>query len=241
MKPHPSFTVAGKRVVVVGAARSGVAAARLLVRRGASVLLTDVKDRIDTEAELRGAGVELELGGHRADTLRQADLIVLSPGVPPGQAAIADARAAGVPVIGELELASRWLRGRIVAITGTKGKSTTSSLTGRMLEAGGHHVLVIEFDSEPGDLARFRAKFDEHLAAHNDDYRAHRSPGAGLPAPEVVVAAPGSFEDWMRARGKLGGQHKVPRMDSTGAITGEILKYVRKNSTQTAMLAFEKA
>ena len=142
MTPHPSFTVVGKRVVVVGAARSGVAAAQLLVRRGASVLLTDVKDRIDAEAELRGAGVELELGGHRADTLRRADLIVLSPGVPPGQAAIAGARAAGIPVIGELELASRWLRGRIVAITGTKGKSTTSTLTGRMLEAGGHHVLV---------------------------------------------------------------------------------------------------
>ena len=60
----------------------------------------------------------------------------------PAQPAIADARAAGVPVMGELELASRWLRGRIVAITGTKGKSTTTTLTGRMLEAGGHHVLV---------------------------------------------------------------------------------------------------
>src|SRR4029079_10051036 len=55
---------------------------------------------------------------------------------------IAEARAAGVPVIGELELASRWLRGRVVAITGTKGKSTTTTLTGRMLEAGGHRVLV---------------------------------------------------------------------------------------------------
>ena len=86
--------------------------------------------------------MELELGGHRADTLRQADLIVLSPGVPPGQPALAGARAAGVPVMGELELASRWLRGRVVAITGTKGKSTTTTLTGRMLEAGGHRVLI---------------------------------------------------------------------------------------------------
>ena len=62
--------------------------------------------------------------------------------MPPTQPAIVEARAAGVPVIGELELASRWLRGRIVAITGTKGKSTTTTLTGRMLEAGGHRVLV---------------------------------------------------------------------------------------------------
>ena len=136
------FSVAGKRVVVVGAARSGVAAAELLVRRGAQVTLTDTRASIQQDAQLRQAGVQLELGEHRPETLLQADLIVLSPGVPPGQPVIASARAAGVPVMGELELASRWLRGRVVAITGTKGKSTTTTLTGRMLEAGGHRVLV---------------------------------------------------------------------------------------------------
>ncbi|HYT65064.1 MAG TPA: UDP-N-acetylmuramoyl-L-alanine--D-glutamate ligase [Vicinamibacterales bacterium] len=137
-----AFSVAGKKVVVVGAARSGVAAAELLVRRGADVTLTDMRDSIQEDAQLRSAGVQLELGGHHAETLLGADLIVLSPGVPPAQPAVAGARAAGVPVMGELELASRWLRGRIVAITGTKGKSTTTTLTGRMLEAGGHRVLV---------------------------------------------------------------------------------------------------
>jgi UDP-N-acetylmuramoylalanine--D-glutamate ligase len=142
MTVNTPFSVAGRKVVVVGAARSGVAAAELLVRRGAQVTLTDLRENIQEDARLRQAGVALELGGHHADTLRQADLIVLSPGVPPGQPALADARAAGVPFMGELELASRWLRGRIVAITGTKGKSTTTTLTGRMLEAGGHRVLV---------------------------------------------------------------------------------------------------
>ena len=142
MTPQPSFTVKGKRVVVVGAARSGVAAAQLLVRRGASVVLTDVKDRINAERELRAAGVELELGGHKTETLRSADLIVLSPGVPLTQPHVADARTAGVPVIGELELASRWLRGRIIAITGTKGKSTTTTLIGRMLDEARYEVLV---------------------------------------------------------------------------------------------------
>jgi UDP-N-acetylmuramoylalanine--D-glutamate ligase len=141
MTPTP-FSVAGKKVVVVGAARSGIAVALLLVRRGAAVTLTDVRPEIDADAELRAAGVALEVGGHRRETLLAADLIVLSPGVPPSQPVIAEARAAGVPVIGELELASRWLRGRIVAISGTKGKSTTTTLTGRMLEAGGHRVLV---------------------------------------------------------------------------------------------------
>jgi UDP-N-acetylmuramoylalanine--D-glutamate ligase len=137
-----AFSVNGRKVVVVGAARSGVAAAELLVRRGAHVTLTDMRDAIPQEAQLAAAGVTLELGGHKPDTLLGADLIVLSPGVPPAQPAIAAARAAGVPIIGELELASRWLRGRVVAITGTKGKSTTTTLTGRMLEAGGHRVLV---------------------------------------------------------------------------------------------------
>src|SRR5262245_18523969 len=136
------FSVRGKRVVVVGAARSGVAAAELLVRRGARVTLTDLREQIDEAETLRAAGVSLELGGHQPATLLGADLIVLSPGVPPQIAPIEAAGQAGVPVTGELELASRWLRGRIVAITGTKGKSTTTTLTGRILEAGGHHVLV---------------------------------------------------------------------------------------------------
>ena len=136
------FSVRGMRVTVVGAARSGVAAAHLLVRRGADVTLTDVREQIGDEEDLRRAGVRLELGSHRAETLASSDLVVLSPGVPPDQPALAGARAAGVHVMGELELASRWLRGRVVAITGTKGKSTTTTLTGRMLEAGGHRVLV---------------------------------------------------------------------------------------------------
>ena len=142
MSANVSFSVRGKRVTVVGAARSGVAAAELLVRRGASVTLTDVREHLDEETRLRQAGVELELGGHKAETLLRSDLIVTSPGVPYRQPLIEAARQEGVPVMGELELASRWLRGRIVAITGTKGKSTTTTLTGRMLEAGGHRVLV---------------------------------------------------------------------------------------------------
>ena len=140
---HPStFSVRGKQVTVVGAARSGVAAAQLLVRRGAQVTLTDVRSEVPDEELLRKAGVRLELGAQDPQALIGSDLVVLSPGVPPDQPAIAAARAAGVRVMGEVELASRWLRGRIVAITGTKGKSTTTTLTGRMLEAGGHKVLV---------------------------------------------------------------------------------------------------
>jgi len=136
------FSVSGRKVLVVGAARSGVAAAHLLARRGAVVTLTDAKPRIEQEEELRNAGVTLELGAHHTRTFTAADLIVMSPGVPLEMEEVRLAKAAGVPVIGELELAARWLRGPIVAITGTKGKSTTTTLVGRMLEAAGKRVMV---------------------------------------------------------------------------------------------------
>jgi len=142
MSEQREFSVRGKRVTVAGAARSGIAAAELLVRRGADVTVSDLRDHIEEESQLRGAGVALELGGHKPETFVNADLVVLSPGVPNDNPAIDAARRAGVAVVGELELASRWVRGRIVAITGTKGKSTTTTLTGRMLEAGGFKVLV---------------------------------------------------------------------------------------------------
>jgi UDP-N-acetylmuramoylalanine--D-glutamate ligase len=126
----------------VGAARSGVAAAHLLARRGASVTLTHRKPQIPEQAALRDAGVALELGGHITSSFEHADLIVMSPGVPADLPEVLRAKASGVEVIGELELASRWLQGPIVAITGTKGKSTTTTLVGRMLEASGRKVLV---------------------------------------------------------------------------------------------------
>ena len=139
-----SFSVRGQNVTVVGAARSGVAAALLLAERDARVTLTEGAAELDATAaqQLSAAGVELELGGHRLETFTSADLLVLSPGVPLDQPAVAAARQAGVPVMGEIELASRWLTGRIVAITGTKGKSTTTTLTGRMFTAGGLRTLV---------------------------------------------------------------------------------------------------
>ncbi|HKB12106.1 MAG TPA: UDP-N-acetylmuramoyl-L-alanine--D-glutamate ligase [Vicinamibacterales bacterium] len=131
-----------KFVTVAGAARSGVAAAELLARRGARVTLSDIAAQIADADRLRALGVSLETGGHVAETFTSADLVVLSPGVAPDIPVLRAARDRGVPVIGEIELAWRWLLGRVIAITGTKGKSTTTALTGRMLEAAGFKVTV---------------------------------------------------------------------------------------------------
>src|SRR5688572_4289400 len=136
------FSVSGRRVVVVGAARSGIAAAELLVRRGARVMLTETRSTFEQAGRLRERGVELEVGGHRAATLEAADLIVASPGVVLEQKVFDGARARGVEMIGELELAWRWVKGPVIAVTGTKGKSTTTTVIGRMLQAAGRDVLV---------------------------------------------------------------------------------------------------
>src|SRR5206468_4034932 len=102
-----------------GAARSGIAAAELLAKRGAAVTVSDARPSIaeDARQRLTAAGVGVELGGHVAATFDRADLIVTSPGVPPDLSVVADARAAGVPVIGEVELSFRWLKGRVIAVT----------------------------------------------------------------------------------------------------------------------------
>lgn len=133
-----SFDVSKQHVVVIGAGRSGLAAVELLRSRGARVTLADTRTTpLQDQAGIEAGGVAVELGPHREDLLTTADLIVLSPGVPADQPVLRKARGLGVRVIGEVELASRWLKGRIVAITGTKGKSTTTTLTARMLQEAG--------------------------------------------------------------------------------------------------------
>ena len=104
--------------------------------------MTERREDFEQASALRHAGIEVELGGHSPATFESADLVVTSPGVPPDEPGLVSARTRGVEVIGELELASRWLRGRVIAVTGTKGKSTTTTLLGRMIAADGKRVLV---------------------------------------------------------------------------------------------------
>jgi UDP-N-acetylmuramoylalanine--D-glutamate ligase len=135
----------GRHVVVVGLARSGLAVARFLKSRNARVTVTDQAAEQGLGAFLREArqlDLTLELGGHRATTFESADLIVISPGVPHTIAPLERARSLGIPVIGEIELASRFIRTPVVAVSGTNGKTTTTELLGRMLAASGLRVFV---------------------------------------------------------------------------------------------------
>ena len=135
----------GKRVTVVGLARSGVAACTALAERGARVLGTDRQPRERLRGDLAGLearGVGLATGGHRVEDFLAADLIVISPGVPTDLDLLVQARARGIPVWAEVELASLLTRARFLGITGTNGKSTTTSLLGAMLETAGFPVVV---------------------------------------------------------------------------------------------------
>jgi UDP-N-acetylmuramoylalanine--D-glutamate ligase len=134
-----------KRVLVVGLGKSGVASALFLKAHGARVAVSDTKsgDELHNEIPvLLDHGITVETGGHGERTFRGQDLIVVSPGVPVDAAPLVQARSLGEPVIGEIELAAQFLPGPIVAITGSNGKTTTTTLTGEILTAGGIATLV---------------------------------------------------------------------------------------------------
>jgi UDP-N-acetylmuramoylalanine--D-glutamate ligase len=140
------YYVHDKRVAVVGLGRSGAAAARLLSVRGAQVVVTDDKPAEKLEGFLQTAralpGVQLALGGLSAEAVLNADLVVVSPGVPVDHELLKAAREKGVKVIGEMELAYGYCPAPVVAITGTNGKTTTTTLTAQMLSDGGRRAVA---------------------------------------------------------------------------------------------------
>jgi UDP-N-acetylmuramoylalanine--D-glutamate ligase len=137
--------IRGKRVLVVGLARSGREAARCLAARGATVTVTDSRPPSAFQAEIRQLSAQkigLELGQHRKETFLHQDLIVVSPGVPWDMPHLVTARERGVKVVPEIEAASWYLKGPIVGITGSNGKTTTTALLGKMIKASGFSTFV---------------------------------------------------------------------------------------------------
>jgi len=134
-----------KRVLVVGLGKSGVASALFLKARGARVTVSDTKTQDELKEEipkLLDEGIAVETGGHGERTFRNQDLIVVSPGVPLDAAPLQQARALGEKVIGEVELAAQFFPGKIVAITGSNGKTTTTTLAGEVVTNGGFATVV---------------------------------------------------------------------------------------------------
>ncbi len=131
----------GKKILIVGLGRSGLAAARYCLRSGAEIVLNDARPLSELKLDLAEfAGAALHFGSHPEGVFTSADMIVISPGVPLSLAAIEAAKAAGVPVVGEMELAE--ISSKIIAVTGTNGKSTVTTLIGEMLKAAGLKVAV---------------------------------------------------------------------------------------------------
>ena len=134
-----------KNILIVGLGISGAASARFAKNRGGIVTITDIAEEdtlSDYLPDVHKLGVKMELGQHNTETFENADLIIVSPGVPHTILPIQRAKQKGIPVLGEIELASRYIREPIVAVSGTNGKTTTTRLLGNMLENSGLKVFV---------------------------------------------------------------------------------------------------
>jgi UDP-N-acetylmuramoylalanine--D-glutamate ligase len=142
--PNP-FELRGKRMLVVGLARTGVATAVFCAARGAKVTATDARTENEIGAEiakLREASVTLEFGGHQEKTFLAQDLIIPSPGVPADAPLLEAARGKGITIWSEIELAYRFLKGRLIGITGSNGKTTTTSLVDHILKNAGFSTIL---------------------------------------------------------------------------------------------------
>ncbi len=144
-RDQKQMMLSGKKILVVGMGASGEAAARFLNARGAFVTVNDAGDNDQVKIvrkRLQAQGIDTVVGEHPVELFKAADLICLSPGVPHTLPPLISARESGVPVLGEVELASRFIEAPIIAITGTNGKTTTTTLIGEMLAASGRRTFV---------------------------------------------------------------------------------------------------
>ena len=200
-----------KKVLVVGLARTGEALCRFLVGRGARVLVSEKKAEEDLggrPAAWRTRGVAFETGGHSLESFMGSDLIVLSPGVPP--LAEADAAAArGIPVISEIELAHAFLKGTIVGITGSNGKSTTTTLAHLILRDAGLRAFAAGNIGKPLIAYADRSRADDiyvtELSSFQLEYTRDFKAGVGafLNATPNHLDWHGSFEKYFAAKSKL--------------------------------------
>jgi UDP-N-acetylmuramoylalanine--D-glutamate ligase len=172
-----------KRVLIVGLGRTGEAAAGFLLKRGARVVISEKKSAAElgpTASAWAARGAVLETGGHDPASFLAADLIIPSPGVPP-LAEIAAARDRGVPVFSEIEIAYRFLKGRLIGVTGTNGKSTTATLLHRILKEAGLRAILagnigtplLSFAEKSRDSDVYIVEISSFQLEHIERFRVH--------------------------------------------------------------------
>lgn len=175
-------------IAVIGLGRSGIAAARLLAREGGRVYASDAGASAlvaQAAADLRAVGITADSGAHDLARIAAASLVVASPGVPPEAPPLAAARAAGVPVVGELEVALHALRGvPYLAITGTNGKSTVTALAAHLLSALGHRAVAAGNIGRALSDVALQDERPDWIALEASSFQLHDTPGI---APTVGV------------------------------------------------------
>jgi UDP-N-acetylmuramoylalanine--D-glutamate ligase len=201
----------GQSVLIVGFERTGEALCRFLLDRGARVTVSDKKPAEAFGSKLGpflDRGVVFETGGHRPETFLSADLIVPSPGVPP-IAEILDARDRGVPVLAEIELATMFLKGRIVAITGSNGKSTTTTLVHTILRDAGLRARLAGNIGTPlvsfVDRSRDDDVYVTEISSFQLEYTERFTPAVAalLNVSENHIDWHGTFDRYFAAKTKL--------------------------------------
>lgn len=204
--------LAGKRVLVVGLARTGIATALFCAAHGARVTATESRPEsevAEAASKLRAAGCRLELGGHRAETFLEQDLIIPSPGVSAEMAGLAAAQAKSIPVWSEIELAARFLKGKLIGITGSNGKTTTTSLVAHILEtakfptilAGNIGTPLIARVEDSSDRSVTVAELSSFQLELIETFRPHVGVFLNL-TPDHLDRHP-SFEAYGRAKARI--------------------------------------
>ena len=184
----PPSPKAKEEIAVVGLGKSGRAAALLLARAGARVYASDASSTPDSEktaSELRGAGVSVDVGSHDIERIKRATKVVVSPGVPPDAPPLVAARAAGVRVVSEIEIALSMLRGtRTIAVTGTNGKTTTTALIGHLLRSLRADAVDAGNIGTPLAEVALASKHPQWIALELSSFQLHDTPSI---APDVGI------------------------------------------------------
>lgn len=207
-----AMDVKGKRALVCGMARSGIAAAKLLAQLGAQVTISDVKEEAAFGGaldELRALGCRFALGQGPQALIPEQDMMIISPGIPWAKPFVQDAVAGGVQVMAELELGARLTRGALVAITGTNGKTTTTTLVGEIIRAAGRTAHVVGNIGYPITATAGISREEDVTVAEVSSYQCegisafHPHVGAVLNITEDHIARHGSMQTYIAMKRRI--------------------------------------